>query len=64
MAFKEEVLVGIDFLFGLRKGDKLYENVMRALTMNERGEIKINILSTAVLEASQLSNCFYRGLGK
>lgn len=47
----EEYLVETDFLFGLRAGDRLYEHVMRALAKSRRGELKIAVLSSAVVEA-------------
>lgn len=56
----EEYLVETDFLFGLRAGDKLHEHVTRALAKCRRGELKIAVLSSAIVEARAV--LYARGL--
>ena len=46
----EEVFVESDFLFGLRKSDRLHKHVMEVLEKHHRGDIRISILSSAVME--------------
>lgn len=55
MAFEGDqrrLLVETDFLFGLHRGDRLHEKVIRALEMHKSGVVEISVLSSAVLEAA------------
>ncbi len=55
-----EVLVESDFLFGLRKGDRYHEGVVKALSMHREGTLGIGILSSAVVEVR--TTLYSRGL--
>jgi len=46
-----KILVETDFLFGLREKDKLHSQVLKILNMHKRGEIEVQVLSSALLEA-------------
>ncbi len=47
---KKVVLVESDFLLGLKKGDRVHADVLRALGMHKRGFLQLRILSSAVIE--------------
>jgi hypothetical protein len=55
MAFKtakKVALVESDFLLGLRKGDRIHGDAIKALTMHRKGTLQLRILSSAVIEVS------------
>ena len=52
MKYVDKILVETDFLFGLRKSDKLNKYVMKLLQLHRRGEFKILISSPSFLEVA------------
>ena len=47
---QREALVESDFLFGLREGDSHHEDVTKVLSMHKKGDFRIGVLSSAVVE--------------
>lgn len=57
---KKRLLVESDFLFGLRKSDRFHRSIIRSLDMHRNGAIKINVLSSAIMEVRTV--LYSRGL--
>ena len=49
-----EVLAETEFLFGLRKGDRRYDVVVKILELCKKGLLRVRILSSAVVEVKAI----------
>src|SRR5947209_3037154 len=49
-----EIIVESDFLFGLQKSDSRHSKIIRALNLHKNGTWHIKILSSAVIEISNV----------